>query len=186
MEVYARVRRAVQVDGMSIRQACREFGLARTSSQVTVTYQGLTSEAMTVPVASSAPGIFVWELLASGQGQALVVNQDGSINSPDSPARIGSIITLYATGEGQTSPGGVDGRIASAPAPKPILPITVNIGGQSVQPQYAGGAPGEVAGVMQINVQVPGGIQAGSAVPITVQVGSVSSQPGVTIAVSAN
>ena len=29
MEVYARIRRAVQVDGMSIRQAAREFGLAR-------------------------------------------------------------------------------------------------------------------------------------------------------------
>ncbi len=29
MEVYARVRRAVQVDGMSIRAAAREFGLAR-------------------------------------------------------------------------------------------------------------------------------------------------------------
>jgi transposase len=29
VEVYARVRRAVQVDGMSIRQAAREFGLAR-------------------------------------------------------------------------------------------------------------------------------------------------------------
>jgi len=29
VEVYARVRRAVQVDGMSIRQAAREFGLSR-------------------------------------------------------------------------------------------------------------------------------------------------------------
>ena len=29
MEVYARVRRAVQVDGMSIRRAAREFGLSR-------------------------------------------------------------------------------------------------------------------------------------------------------------
>ena len=29
MEVYARVRRAVQVEGMSIRQAAREFGLSR-------------------------------------------------------------------------------------------------------------------------------------------------------------
>jgi hypothetical protein len=29
VEVYARVRRAVQVDGMSIRQAAQEFGLAR-------------------------------------------------------------------------------------------------------------------------------------------------------------
>ena len=31
VEVYARVRRAVQVDGMSIRQAAREFGLSRKS-----------------------------------------------------------------------------------------------------------------------------------------------------------
>ena len=29
VEVYARVRRVVQVDGMSIRQAAREFGLSR-------------------------------------------------------------------------------------------------------------------------------------------------------------
>ena len=28
-DVYARVRRAVQVEGMSIRQAAREFGLSR-------------------------------------------------------------------------------------------------------------------------------------------------------------
>jgi transposase len=31
VEVYARIRRAVQVDGMSIRQAAREFGLSRKS-----------------------------------------------------------------------------------------------------------------------------------------------------------
>ncbi len=29
MEVYARVRRAIQVDGMSQREAARQFGLAR-------------------------------------------------------------------------------------------------------------------------------------------------------------
>ena len=29
VEVYARIRRAVQVDGMSIRQAAREFALSR-------------------------------------------------------------------------------------------------------------------------------------------------------------
>ena len=29
MEVFARVRRAVQVDGMSIREAARQFGLLR-------------------------------------------------------------------------------------------------------------------------------------------------------------
>ena len=38
VEVYARVRRAVQVDGMSIRQAAREFGLARKTIRKMLTY----------------------------------------------------------------------------------------------------------------------------------------------------
>jgi uncharacterized protein (TIGR03437 family) len=49
--------------------------------------------------------------------------------------------------------------------------------------QYAGGAPGEVSGMLQINVQIPGGVQAGSTVPVSVQIGSASSRGGVTIAV---
>ena len=57
------------------------------------------------------------------------------------------------------------------------------IGGQRAQfLPYVGGAPGEVAGVMQINVQFPGGIQTGSAVPVVLQVGDRSSQTGITIA----
>ena len=38
VEVYARVRRAVQVDGMSIRQASREFGLARKTIRKMLAY----------------------------------------------------------------------------------------------------------------------------------------------------
>jgi uncharacterized protein (TIGR03437 family) len=36
---------------------------------------------------------------------------------------------------------------------------------------------------MQINALIPSGIQAGNAVPVVVQAGSVSTQAGVTIAV---
>jgi uncharacterized protein (TIGR03437 family) len=70
-----------------------------------------------------------------------------------------------------------------APPPAPVLPVSVTIGGQVAQILYAGGAPGEVAGLMQINVQIPDGVQAGNAVPVVVKVGGVSSQAGVTIAV---
>ena len=38
MEVYARVRRAVQVDGMSIRQAAHEFGLSRKTIRKMLAY----------------------------------------------------------------------------------------------------------------------------------------------------
>ena len=49
---------------------------------------------------------------------------------------------------------------------------------------FAGGAPGSVQGVIQVNAQIPSGITVGNAVPVVVQVGTSNSQPGVTLAVS--
>jgi uncharacterized protein (TIGR03437 family) len=57
----------------------------------------------------------------------------------------------YATGEGQTAPGGVDGKLSSTSI-LPVLPVSVTVGGIPATVQYAGGAPGEVAGLMQVNV----------------------------------
>jgi len=62
------------------------------------------------------------------------------------------------------------------------VPVTVTLDGQTVRPQYAGKPQSRLAGVMQINVQIPSGVS-GNAVPVTVQVGTASSQAGVTIAV---
>jgi len=55
------------------------------------------------------------------------------------------------------------------------------VSGQDIQ--YAGGAPGAVAGLTQINAQVPASVTPGSAVPLVVQIGTVQSQTGITIAV---
>ncbi len=150
------------------------------TADILVNYQGNNVAAGTVAVASSAPGIFT---VNSGTGQAAALNQDGSVNSVSNPAAAGSTIVLYLTGEGQTTPSGVDGKIASVtPYPAPVLPVTVTIGGQTAMDAYAGAAPGEVAGVMQINATIPTGVT-GNAVPVSVQVGTVSTQSGVTIAV---
>ena len=158
------------------------YEVTGSTAQVTVAYQGQTSGPLTVAVAGSAPGLFT--LNSTGWGQAAAVNQDGSINTALTPAPIGSFISLYATGEGQTSPAGIDGKPASDFPPAPVLPVSVTIGGVTVSNlQYAGGAPGEVSGMLQINVQIPGGVQAGSTVPVSVQIGSASSRGGVTIAV---
>jgi uncharacterized protein (TIGR03437 family) len=162
--------------------AIAPYAIGGGTAQVTVTYQSQPSAAVSVPIASSAPGVF--SLDSSGTGQAAAINQDGfTSNTAANPAKIGDVISLYATGEGQTTPSGVDGKPASVPLPQPNLPVTVTIGGQTVKPQYAGGAPGEVAGVMQINAQIPSGIQTGNAVPVVVLVGGIPSQAGVTIAV---
>ena len=153
----------------------------QTSAQVSVAYQGKTSRVATIPVAPTSPGIFTAN--ASGTGQAAVLNQNGTLNSATNPALVGSIITLYATGEGQTSPGGVDGKLATGNnLPSPIQPVSVTIGGLPAVVNYAGAAPTLVAGLMQVNVQVPAGFADSTAVPVVLQVGGVNS-PAVTIAV---
>ena len=159
------------------------YELTGASAQVTATYQGQTSASVTVAVAPSAPGLFTHG--STGQGQAAAINQDGSINTSAKPAPIGSIISLYATGEGQTSPAGVNGKPATTPLPIPNLPVSVTIGGVTVNNlQYVGGAPGEVAGLLQINVQIPSGVLAGNSVPIVLNVGGKTSQASVTLAVA--
>jgi len=148
---------------------------------VQIEYRGVKSAPVTLQVAPAAPGIFAQD--SSGRGPGAILNQDSSVNSPQNPARVGSVVSIFATGEGQTSPAGIDGKPASEPLARPILPVSVTIGGQTVPPSYAGAAPGQVAGVTQINVTIPAGTQTGSAVPVIVQVGNTSSQASVTIAV---
>jgi uncharacterized protein (TIGR03437 family) len=157
------------------------YGINSNTAQVTVTYQGQTTDVFPVPVASSAPGIFTLD--GSGQGQAAAVNQDNSLNTAGTPAKFGDVIVLFATGEGQTTPSGMDGKPATVPLPKPNLTVSVTIGGQPAQLQYFGGAPAEIAGLMQINAVIPYGIQTGNSVPVVLKVGDVSSQPGVTVAI---
>jgi len=162
------------------------YGVSGVKAQMVVTYQEQTSVTADVAVSPSAPGLFTLD--SSGIGQAAAINQNGSINSASSPAPIGSFISLYATGEGQTSPAGVDGKLAAMPLPGPALPVLAEIDGYLIDAsfvQYAGAAPGEIAGLMQINVQIPAGFQPGTAVRIAIWVGNASSQEGVTIALSA-
>jgi uncharacterized protein (TIGR03437 family) len=160
------------------------YEVAGANTQVTVTYQGQISASAEVQLADSAPGLFT--VAPNGVGQAAAVNQSGSINSSSMPIPIGGIISLFATGEGQSWPGGIDGTRASAPLPIPALPVNVTIGGVPINDlQYVGGAPGDVAGLLQLNVAIPASVTPGSAVPVLIRVGAASSQAGVTIAVSA-
>ena len=77
------------------------------STSVRVEYQLRSSAAVAVPVAASAPGIFAY----GGTSRAVVVNQDYTFNSDANPAARGDVVTLFATGEGQTSPAGVTGKM---------------------------------------------------------------------------
>jgi uncharacterized protein (TIGR03437 family) len=117
------------------------------------------------------------------------LNQDYSLNGPKNAAAKGSIVMVYLTGEGQTNPPSVTGAITTATLPPPQVtpapaspPIAVLIDGQPAAYVYAGEAPGFVAGLMQLNVQIPANAPSGN-LPIAVSIGGKTSQNGVTVSV---
>jgi len=152
-----------------------------TSTQVQVSYGGQVSNVLTVPVVTAAPGVFTSNY--SGAGQAVILNQDGTVNSTANPALAGSTITLFATGEGQTSLAGLDGAIDGSPAPTPAAPVTATIGGFSATVKSASGIPGAPAGILQVVLYVPATLSSTSAAPVVLNIGAAASQGGVTLAV---
>ena len=136
----------------------------------------------TITVQSANPALFTTNLATDGPAVAL--NQDGSLNSATRPAARGSVISLWATGTGQTLPSSVDGQAAPVGTLlRTKLPVTVAIGGRDAEVQFAGAAPG-FAGLTQINVRVPAAAASGS-VPVTMTVGGTPlNQGSITIWVS--
>ena len=155
------------------------------TANVQVKFLGQTSNAVPVNVATTAPGLFT--LNSSGTGPAAILNSNNSINSPTNPANRGDTVVIYMTGEGQTSPAGVTGKVTTVAAvapltPGPLLLVSVLVGGQPANYTFAGEAPGFVSGVLQLNVTIPTNIAAGDQ-SLVVSIGGNPSQSGVTVSV---
>ena len=162
--------------------AIAPYGVSgKTSTQVTITQGGMAVAGLLLPVAEASPAIFTMD--GSGIGQGAILNQDQALNSPSKPALKGSVVTLFASGAGQTDPPGVDGQIASGSLPKPLLPVSVQIGGVDAKVLYAGAAPGFAAGLLQVDCMVPVASPSGPAISIVLFVGQASSQAAVTLAI---
>ena len=156
----------------------------KTTVGVQTDNDGVKSDIFPMQVVASAPAIFT--AAATGTGQIAMLNQDGSLNGSSKPADSSTIVTLFATGEGQTTPFGIDGKVNSDILPKPILPITVQVGGVAAEVLYAGAAPGMIAGIMQVNFRVPNNVPSSSAVPVVLKSGTNASQKNATMAVRVN
>ena len=154
------------------------------TANLVVVYQGNPSAPFPIPIAATRPGIFTSS--GAGTGQGAILNQDQSVNGAGHPAARGDWISIYATGEGTTTPPGVDGRLSAyngAPLPKAQAACSATIGGQPANVNYCGEAPDLTAGVLQLNAQIPDSIPPGNSVAVTITVGGVTSQANVTIAV---
>jgi len=171
--------------------AVTPFELAgQSSAQVALNYRGTTVAQGAIPVTAAAPGVFSMD--QTGTGQAVVINQDGSYNSPSNPASQGSIVALFATGAGlMKNPALTDGEViplVTTPTSQPVASVALSMCGVDINPnspaiQYSGPVPGTLAGIIQVNFVVPNCKNAGSAVPLYLFIGGVRSQAGLTIAI---
>jgi uncharacterized protein (TIGR03437 family) len=158
----------------------------RSTTSVVVEYKGIRSEAVSYNVGLSQPGIIT--VPSGGTGNGAILNQDNTLNSATNPAARGSVIQIFATGEGAVMPAVNDGQIIATEADlrKPAQTVTVRINGQSLAPaniKYAGSAPTFVSGAFQVNALIPADlpIAGPGAVPIDIGVGTNRSQAGVTV-----
>lgn len=113
-------------------------------------WQGLTLIYPTpVKFDTATPGLF-----------SAALNEDGTVNSAAHPAT--QLLQLYATGLGDldTNPALGDffplNGITST-----TNPVTATVDGQPAEVLFSGGAPGQIGGLYQVNVQLPKGLTPG-------------------------
>jgi uncharacterized protein (TIGR03437 family) len=136
--------------------------------QVTVTYNNQQLGPAAAQATFGSPGIF--RLQIGQSSQAAAINQDGTLNGPTNPAQRGSVVSVWGTGYGQTSPacptGGLNLPDAS-PLSTGVSAIILSLGPNGVPAlpapvPYAGSAPTLPCGIVQINFQVPVNIAPGT------------------------
>jgi uncharacterized protein (TIGR03437 family) len=153
----------------------------KTSTKIEVAYNGIKSQAWGVQIMPSNPAIFTLD--GTGVGRAAALNQDNSVNDPSNPAPRGTIVQIYATGEGQTLPAGVTGSITHSTGIMPVLQVKATVDGKIAVVQWAGETPESVTGLLAANVVLPFEVTPGPAVPVTLTIGDQTSVIGTTIAV---
>jgi uncharacterized protein (TIGR03437 family) len=124
----------------------------KTQTTLLVTRNG-ASQTMKIPLATYAPVLFA------------AVPSDGRY------------LSIYATGLGAVNPGSepLTGQLTPTGfLYRTIAMPVVTVGGVPATVRFSGLAPGFL-GVYQINVSIPDGVQAGSAVPVRLSIGGVSS-----------
>jgi uncharacterized protein (TIGR03437 family) len=145
------------------------FGLSGSSATIQISNNGALSNQVTVPLASTNPGIFQYADSAS-LNRGIVLHADFSFVTASSPARPGETVILYLTGLGALNPAVPTGAAnPTSPLSNAADPgIFVLFGGEaSTNIAFAGGAP-TYAGLNQINVTIPLTVISGPNVPVAI------------------
>lgn len=138
--------------------------VGNTTLQVTSPY-GSSVQSLAIQVA--APGIFVIGTASDGVSSlGAIVNQNGAVNGPTSPAPRGSTVTIYGTGLGATSlKSGLSYTSAT---------VTAVLSGTSLPVAFSGLTPGFI-GLYQVNLMIPAATPPGLLLPLSIQESTATS-----------
>jgi uncharacterized protein (TIGR03437 family) len=133
-------------------------------AKIQIVNNGVASNAVTVNVNRTTPGVFTADPVG-GIGVAALLDFPAAggyyIVSNDNPAHPGDTVALYLTGLGAPYPSNPAGAPGPVDGSGLVEQIGVSVGGTSVgTPSYAGLAPG-LAGLYQINFKIPADAAAG-------------------------
>ena len=150
------------------------------TAEIVVGYRLVRGPPSTAPVAATNPAMFTFPDGTS----AIALNQDGTLNSAADPAPRGSVVAVFGTGQGVVEPVIETGQRAAAAEPlnRVTSAFSAMIGGVESEVLFSGLAPGFV-GLVQVNVRVPPEVEPGPQTPLKIDIGGVSTQPGLTLAV---
>ena len=113
-----------------------------------------------IEVKDVAPAIFS----VSAQ-TAAIVNADGTLVTPDNPARRGGVIVIFATGLGAVASQGNLQVAQSA--------VTAVLNGVELKPAFAGLTPGFI-GLYQVNLAIPAAMPPSLSTPLVLRQGSTT------------
>jgi len=124
------------------------------ATEICVNNNGTKTNCQTWPVWPAGPGVFTIDGVF-----AVALNQDGTLNSAQNPAQIGSTVTIFATGLGEVTPPPIDGSLIGSSVPLGVLPVSIAGDFPGVPAlswpttvTYAGPVQGQVAGLSEVRL----------------------------------
>ncbi|MBK5294908.1 MAG: Ig-like domain-containing protein, partial [Acidobacteriia bacterium] len=106
-------------------------------------------------------------LFRQASQRGVVLNQDGTLNSPSNPARRGQVIVVYATGLGAVASQGELEVVQT--------PVAGFLDGNPLETLFAGFAPG-FPGVYQLNLRIGAELPPGLQQSLTVRQGGIDAE----------
>ena len=163
----------------------------QTSGSVNIIVQNGTqsSPVQSFQVVSFAPGIF--SIAGNGLGLANASNPDGSLAAPSGavsgyashPSAPGGTVIILATGLGATDTSIASGAASSDALRRTTTLPSVLVGGIPAQVAFSGLSP-QFPAVNQLNIVLPVGVPSGSAVPLQISVGGITTTAQLNIAIT--